>query len=242
MASDLFEAVEVLTFDCYGTLIDWERGILAALRRALPAAARSVPDDQLLASFARHESALEAGDYLPYREILGRCLVGICADLGIERPTGEVLARFGGSVADWPAFPDSAASLARLARRYRLGVITNCDDDLFASSNERLGKPFEWIVTAQQAGRYKPDRRPFEIALQRIGLPTERVMHVAQSLYHDHRPARAMGLKSVWIDRRRGRPGFGATPPAEAAPLLTLPDMATFARLALAPHEGAGTA
>ena len=242
MANKVFDAVEVLTFDCYGTLIDWERGILAALRRAIPAEALAAAEDEVLASFARHESALEAGDYLPYREVLGRCLVGMCADLGIERPSDEVQARFGASVADWPAFADSAAALAGLARHYRLGVITNCDDDLFAFSNERLGRPFEWIVTAQQAGRYKPDLRPFEIALEQIGRPTERVLHVAQSLYHDHRPARALGLKTVWIDRRRGRPGFGATPPAEASPLLSLPSMETFAAFALATQEGADPA
>jgi 2-haloacid dehalogenase len=113
-------------------------------------------------------------------------------------------------------------------------VITNCDDDLFALSNRRLGVEFDWVVTAQQVGAYKPDPRNFEVALERIGGRRERVLHVAQSLYHDHVPARRLGLATAWIDRRRGRPGFGATPPAEATPDLAVPDMTTFVDRALA--------
>jgi 2-haloacid dehalogenase len=152
---------------------------------------------------------------------------------GVEATADEMRA-FGGSVGDWPAFPDSAAALGRLAKRFRLGVITNCDDDLFALSSRRLGVAFDWIVTAEQVGSYKPDPRNFEVALGRIDVPPERILHVAQSLFHDHVPARRLGLATAWIDRRRGRPGFGATPPAQAAPDLVAPDMATFAMLAMA--------
>jgi 2-haloacid dehalogenase len=126
------------------------------------------------------------------------------------------------------------AALAALAQRYRLGVVTNCDDDLFAGSARRLGSPFTWVITAQQAGSYKPDRRNFELAFERIGVPTECILHVAQSLYHDHVPAKDLGLATVWVDRRQGRPGSGATPPAAAAPDLTVPDMRTLAELAAA--------
>ena len=153
------------------------------------------------------------------------------ADLGITA-TGAELTTFGGSVAGWPAFADSAAALARLRDRFRLGVITNCDDDLFAASNRRLGVTFDWIVTAQQVRRYKPHVRAFEAAFQEIGLPPRRLLHVAQSLYHDHVPAKALGLTTVWVDRRRGRAGSGATPLASAQPDLTVPDLATLADLA----------
>ena len=102
-------------------------------------------------------------------------------------------------------------------------MITNCDDDLFARSSGRLGTTFDWVVTAQSAGAYKPDERPFEAAFERIGLPRDRILHVAQSLFHDHVPARRLGLSTVWIDRRHDRPGFGATPPAEATPGRHLP-------------------
>ncbi len=142
------------------------------------------------------------------------------------------MAAFADSVGDWPAFPDSAAALARLHRRFRLGVITNCDDDLFARSATRLGTDFDWVVTAQQVGAYKPDERNFEVAFERLGLPRERILHVAQSLYHDHVTAKRLGLSTVWIDRRHGRSGGGATPPAEATPDATYLDMASFAEAA----------
>jgi 2-haloacid dehalogenase len=141
-----FARFDALTFDCYGTLIDWETGIADALR----VAGASGSDDELLEAFGRHEARLEAGPYLTYREVLEGALRGVAADFGFE-PTDEQVAAFAGSVGDWPAFPDSAAALAALKRRFRLGVITNCDDDLFALSNRRLGVDFDWVVTAQQA-------------------------------------------------------------------------------------------
>jgi 2-haloacid dehalogenase len=227
-----YTAVEVLTFDCYGTLIDWESGIATALRAITEAHGRDVADEELLVAYAGHEAALEAGPYLRYREVLARAARGVCADLGIE-PSDHELAAFAGSVGDWPAFPDSRAALAALHERFRLAVITNCDDDLFAASNRRLGVTFDWVVTAQQAGGYKPSHRNFEVAFERIGRPRDRILHVAQSLFHDHVPARELGLRSVWINRRAGREGSGATPPAEAAPDATFPDMASFAEAAI---------
>ncbi len=234
MTTDLdFSAFDALTFDCYGTLIDWETGIARALSVVLEAHGVVVDDERLLETYAGFEAAAEAGPYLRYRDVLASCVRGVCAALGAE-PTEAEVAGFGGSVGDWPAFPDSAAALARLAERFRLGVITNCDDDLFALSNRRLGIVFDWIVTAQQVGSYKPDPRNFEAAFALIEIPRERILHVAQSLFHDHVPAKAFGLTTVWVDRRHDRAGFGATPPAAATPDLTVPDMATLARLATA--------
>lgn len=225
---------DVLTFDTYGTLIDWEAGLLAALAPILARAGVSAADDDLLEAYARHEAALEAGEYLPYREVLACALDRLGTDLGFV-PTAAERAAFGGSVADWPAFPDSPAALAALAGRFRLAVITNCDDDLFAASQARLGVTFDPVVTAQQARSYKPAARNFELMFERLeglGIPRERVLHVAQSLYHDHVPAAALGLASVWVDRRHGRAGAGATPPASAEPDLTVPDLAALAALA----------
>jgi 2-haloacid dehalogenase len=226
-----YGAFDALTFDCYGTLIDWESGILAGLRAALEPLGVHAADDELLERFATAEAALEAGPYRRYREILGACLREVGGAWGVEAGAAA-LAAFGGSVVDWPAFPDSATALAALRTRFRLGVITNCDDDLFAASNRRLGVTFDWIVTAQQAGGYKPRIANFELAFERLGLPRERILHVAQSLFHDHVPAGALGLKTVWIDRRQGRPGGGATPPAAATPDAVFPDMASFAAVA----------
>jgi 2-haloacid dehalogenase len=228
-----FADVDALTFDCYGTLIDWEAGIGRALGVMLASQGITADMEELLERFAGHEAALEAGPYRRYREILAEAGRRIGRDYGVEPSDGAAEA-FAASVGDWPAFQDSAAALARLAERFRLGIITNCDDDLFAQSNRRLGVTFDWIVTAEQAGSYKPDPRNFELAFEQIDVPRGRIVHVAQSLYHDHVPAKALGLTTVWIDRRRDRPGFGATPPADATPDLVLPDMTSLAAVALA--------
>ena len=222
---------DILTFDCYGTLIDWETGLVRAFAPVLAAHGVTAADEDVLARYARHEAAAEAGPYLTYREVVARGLDGVAEELGFT-PTPAERKAFGAAVADWPAFADSAAALARLATRFRLGVITNCDDDLFAASNAKLGVAFDWIVTAQQAGAYKPAARPFELAFERLQMPRERILHVAQSLFHDHVQARRLGLTSVWIDRHGDREGSGATPPAEAAPDARFPDMASFAAAA----------
>jgi 2-haloacid dehalogenase len=227
-----YDPFEVLTFDCYGTLIDWEAGIAAGLAAVTRAHGLDLSSEELLAAYAGHEAELEAGPYRRYRDILAGACRGVCADIGVEPTDGEVAA-FAGSVGDWPAFPDSAAALSALQRRFKLAVITNCDDDLFAASNRRLGVTFDWIVTAEQVGSYKPSHRNFEAAFERIDRPRDRILHVAQSLYHDHVPARELGLSSVWINRRGDRPGPGATPAAEASPDATFPDMASFAEDAL---------
>jgi 2-haloacid dehalogenase len=204
-----FGRFEALTFDCYGTLIDWEAGLAAALRRLIGPTGADIGTEALLETYAGFEAAAERPPYRTYREVLAI-----------------------GSVVDWPAFDDSPAALTLLKTRFRLGVLTNCDDDLFAASNRRLGVDFDWIVTAQQCRGYKPDPHNFEMLFERLGLPRERILHVAQSLYHDHVPAKALGLTTVWIDRRHDRPGAGATPSAAAQPDLTFPDMASFAAAA----------
>ena len=226
-----FGRFDVLTFDCYGTLIDWEAGISSALLAMLEAHGVQATAEDVLATYAGYEAELEAGPYRAYRDVLGLAMSSVGIDHGIQ-PTASEMAAFGGSVQDWPAFPDSAAALRRLHERFRLGVITNCDDDLFAASSRRLGVTFDWVVTAQQARRYKPNPRGFELAFERIGLPTSRILHVAQSLFHDHVTAKRLGLATVWVNRRQGRAGTGATPSAKVTPDLTVPDMATLADLA----------
>ncbi len=234
-----FDRYDVLTFDCYGTLIDWEAGLLAALRAPMARFGITDDDDTLLSSFAAVEAEAEAGPYQPYRAVLGDVLKAMLRERDALPGNDEqdpreagVYQAFGGSVADWPAFPDSAAALARLHERFTLGVITNCDDDLFAASEAKLGVKFDHVVTAQQAKRYKPNPRGFELMFERVGLPPSRILHVAQSLFHDHVPAKRLGLSTVWVNRRAGKAGSGATPPASVTPDLTVPDMATLADLA----------
>jgi 2-haloacid dehalogenase len=234
LATIRFDDFDALTFDCYGTLIDWERGILSGVRPVLAAHGADVPrDTEVLEAYARYESGLESGSYMRYRDVVAGALCGICAEHGVE-PTDAEAAAFGNSVGDWPPFPDSAAALARLSERFRLGVITNCDGDLFARTREKLGADFDWIVTAEQAQSYKPSLHNFELAFETIDVPRERILHVAQSLHHDHVPAKHLGMTTVWIDRRGDAEGSGATPPASATPDMTFPDMQSFAGAALA--------
>jgi 2-haloacid dehalogenase len=227
-----FSRFDAVTFDCYGTLIDWERGILDALQPALAPHGIDADDDELLERYARHEAALEAGDYRPYREILAESLRRLCAELGC-RASDDDARRFAQAIGQWPAFHDTAPALRRLRERFRLGVITNCDRDLFALSNRRLGVTFDWVVTAEDAQAYKPSHLPFELAFETIGMPRDRILHAAQSLFHDHVPAKHLGLTTVWVDRRHGRPGSGATPEASATPDLTVSSMQIFADLAV---------
>jgi 2-haloacid dehalogenase len=227
-----FADFDALTFDCYGTLVDWESGIVSGIRTAVGDRLEAA-DEELLEAYARHEAVLEAGDYLRYREVVADALRSIGVEHGIEVSDDDAAA-FGDSVGDWPPFPDSHDALTALKRRFRLGVITNCDDDLFARTEKRLGVEFDWVITAQQAQGYKPRIENFELAFERIDVPRERILHVAQSLFHDHVPAKHLGMTSVWIDRRGDREGSGATPAAAASPDMTFADMRSFAEAAVA--------
>lgn len=238
MAIDL-RAFSTLTFDCYGTLIDWETGILNALRPLLERHGQELGDDEILELFGELEAAAEAGPYRPYREILATVADGFGEQLGFET-SPEERAAFGASVGDWPAFPDSVAGLRALKQHYKLVILSNVDDDLFAESAKRLEVPFDAVVTAQQAGSYKPSLNNFRTLLDRLGTPKEKILHVAQSLFHDIAPANAVGLTTVWVNRRHDRPGFGATPPQEATPALEVPDLRTLAEMADAAFASEG--
>lgn len=237
-------AFDALSFDCYGTLIDWEAGIAAALRPWADRAGVTATDEELLAAFSAHEATAEEEHPADlYPAILARSMRALGAQLGAPVTDTEA-DTFGASVPDWPAFPDSAEALARLAARYRLIILSNVDRTSFAGSNRRLGVEFTSIVTAQDVGSYKPDPANFAaLAAEtaRLGITPGRHLHVAQSLFHDHVPAKAAGLPTVWIDRRHDNPGWGATPrpPAPVTPDLTFPSMAAFADAVDAAHAGA---
>lgn len=225
-----FDRFTHLTFDCYGTLIDWERGIMGALRPVLERHGVTATDDQLLELYGELESAAEAGPYQRYRDLLATVMDGFGTRYGFT-PTAEERAVLAESVGQWPPFPDTAAALQALGRRYKLVILSNIDDDLFARSAPKLQVQFADVITAQQVGSYKPNPRNFRFALDRLGVPSEQVLHVAQSLFHDIAPAKALGLTTVWVNRRHDRPGFGATPAATARPDLEVPDLQTLVRL-----------
>ena len=222
-----YDDFDALTFDCYGTLIDWESGILNGLKAALGSGIEGESDAQLLARFAHHEHAAEV-PYKNYREVLGLTSRMLAGELGLEI-SPEQEAAFGASVLDWPAFPDSHDALASLQKRYKLVVITNCDDDLFAASAARLGITFDEVITAAQVGSYKPNIENFHFAHEKVehtlGVTKDLILHVAQSLFHDHGPAKSIGMTTVHISRR----GNGAAPVASATPDQVFPDMKSFA-------------
>jgi 2-haloacid dehalogenase len=224
-----FASFRCLTFDCYGTLIDWESGILGAVQPILRAHGIRRSDDEVLRLYGELEAAAEHDEFKPYREILRDVMRGLGQRLGFA-PTDAEADALPNSIASWPPFHDSVAALAKLKQRFRLVVISNIDDDLFAHSARLLNQPFDFAVTAQQARSYKPSRNNFAVALRRIGLPKDQVCHVAQSLFHDIAPARELGLASVWINRRKGRTGPGATPPARGIqPDAEFPDLESLA-------------
>jgi 2-haloacid dehalogenase len=213
-----------LTFDCYGTLIDWETGILAALRPWTAAHRVEVDDEELLAAFGRAESGREAAEpTAPYPRILAGVLEDLAEEFGTTASPEEAAA-FAGSVKDWPAFPDSPEALAYLKRHYKLVIVSNVDRASFRHSNARLGVTFDAIVTADDAGAYKPAPNHFHLALARLadmGIAQDQVLHVAQSLYHDHVPAKRLGLRTLWVNRHATRTrgaDDGTTPGATPAP------------------------
>ncbi len=225
--------VEAFSFDCYGTLIDWETGILEGIA---PWMARAGVDsgEAVLGAFAEVESDNEAATpSAPYPEIIRRCLVDLGRLFGTA-PTEDELLSFASSVPRWPAFPDSADALASLGTGARLIVVSNVDAGSFAASSATLGDPFDHRILASDVGAYKPSDAHFHALfalLDEIGVARDRLVHVAQSLFHDHVPAARHGLRSVWIDRRRDRPGTGATASAagEVCPAATYVSMAAFA-------------
>ncbi len=210
---------DALTFDCYGTLIDWETGILAGLRPLAAKAGAGLGDDAILETFARHEAAQEAETPdMIYSRLLAVVHGRIAQEWGLPADESGA-ARFGGSVPDWPAFPDTADALRYLKQHFRLGILSNVDRESFKGSNKRLGVTFDWIMTAEDIGAYKPSPRNFEYMIEtlgRDGVGKGRILHTAESLFHDHVPANDFGLASCWIFRRHDKDGFGATSrPAE---------------------------
>jgi len=212
---------KVLTFDCYGTLIDWETGIFDALRPLVDKAGGSRERNKVLAAFAEHESAQQ--DETPnmrYSDLLSVVYRKLATDWGVDITDTEA-ERFGHTVPDWPAFPDSTDALSYLKQHYTLVILSNVDRVSFAGSNKRLKVEFDEIYTAEDIGSYKPNPKNFTYMLSQLqakGFSRSDILHTAQSLFHDHIPATEFGLATAWIDRRHDQEGWGATmpPPRDA--------------------------
>ena len=242
---------EVLTFDCYGTLIDWESGMTAGLAPLVEAARRKgrvLTRDAVLEAHARHEVAAQRQTpSKPYRDVLAVVYRRLAEEWAVPAAWDDCAA-YGRSVGDWPAFPDSPAALAYLQRHFRLVILSNVDNASFAASNARLGVTFDAIYTAEDIGAYKPDLGNFAYMLDNLahlGIDKSRILHTAESLFHDHGPANAVGLASCWIHRRHGREGFGATLEPSQQPRLdfmftSLADMAAAHRAEQEAGQSAG--
>jgi 2-haloacid dehalogenase len=225
-----------LSFDCYGTLIDWESGIFAALTPLLARAGVSgttggvsragmglargeveLSRDAVLEAFGRLEARQqETTPEMIYPDLLAEVHGRLAVELDVARDEAEDAA-FGASIGEWPAFADTVEALRYLKQHFRLVILSNVDRTSFQATAQRLGVAFDAVYTAQDIGSYKPDRRNFAYLLDRMkeqGVPKGKLLHVAQSLFHDHVPAQAIGLASAWIDRRHDAGGWGATAPA----------------------------
>jgi 2-haloacid dehalogenase len=227
-----FTRFEALTFDCYGTLIDWESGIFSALRPILAAHGKTLSDAKLLEFYSELEPQYQQGEFRPYREVLQAVVRGFGERLGFA-PSDAEANSLPESLANWKPFPDTVAALKRLKSRFKLAIMSNVDDDLFSFSEPQLEVRFDHVITAQQAQAYKPSMSIFKLALNRIGLPPERVLHVGQSIYHDVVPAKSLGMGTAWVKRASLRPGAGATKAIPDQPDVEVPDLKTLAVLTL---------
>ncbi|ROL56973.1 haloacid dehalogenase type II [Bacteroidetes/Chlorobi group bacterium Naka2016] len=223
-----FSNFRILSFDCYGTLIDWEKGIIDAMVPFFLSRNVRITDETILELFAKFES--ESGNYIEYKEVLKRVFKNICESLSIrcdDKEQSLLLESF----EHWEPFPDTVEALNLLKKHFKLAIISNVDDDLFEMTRQKLGVNFDYIITAQQVKSYKPSPDVFKYAFKKFCISKDQVLHIAQSLYHDIKPAKDFGLSTVWVNRRMGRKGNGATPFADASPDLEVPDLITLAQL-----------
>jgi 2-haloacid dehalogenase len=228
-----FSRFEILNFDCYGTLINWEQGILGCLHRILKAHGKQLDDATVLQVYGDFEAGAEQGEYRRYREVLNSVVRQFGKQFGFQ-PSDQDVGSLAESLKDWKPWPDTVEALRLLASRFRLAILSNVDDDLFAGTRPQLEVEFSQIITAQQAEAYKPSLKIFELALSRVGVPAYRVLHVGQSIYHDVIPAQSLGLATVWVNRPSARSGVGAVKAAEAHPDLQVGGLAELAAAAVA--------
>ena len=219
---------EWMSFDCYGTLIDWETGISSAIDEVLRSHGIARSASEILALFADIEPRVQGSQaYLEYRVVLRGVMEIVGTELGITLTESE-LCCLADTLPHWPVFPEVVDALNVLSVRHKLAVISNVDDDLFSRTADTLNVEFSCVVTSQQVRSYKPSPRNFEAASELMKVERGRWIHVAESLYHDIGPANRLGITSVWVNRTdRG----GATRPTDAVPDLVVPELATLVQM-----------
>ena len=220
---------EWISFDCYGTLIDWESGILAYLRPLLQRHGRNLDDFSILDLYSQFEPREQAGEYRAYRDILASVVHDFARESHFEATPAEA-AGLADSIQHWQPFADTVPALHALHSRCKLAVLSNIDRGLFAHSAQKLKERFDVVVTAEDAGSYKPSTGNFDLLLSRLPAPKARLLHVAESLFHDVRPAHSLGIATVWVNRRQGKPA-AASRLVAAEPDLEVPDLAALGKL-----------
>ncbi len=193
-------AWETVSFDCYGTLVDWEAGIRGAFRQAAAADGVELDGDRIISAYHAIEPQVQSEDYRSYREVLAATALGVARRLGwhLEPQRARFLAE---SLPDWPVFPDTRPALERLKSRFAIAILSNVDDDLLRGSIDRIGVEFDWTITAERVRSYKPAPAHFRAALERAG-GAARLLHAAASYFHDIGPAAELGIAAVWINRK----------------------------------------
>jgi len=221
-----------ISFDCFGTLIDWETGILGALQPMLKKHLVNVSDADLLQMYGELEAEAEAGEYKTYRQVLRDVVAGIGKRFGFAATSAEQDS-LPDSLAWWRPFPDTVDALRELHSKFKLAIISNIDDELFAASARQLKINFDHVITAFQARAYKPSPTIFRLAQERLGISTQEWLHAGQSIYHDVIPAKSLGISTVWVNRPSKRPGVGAVRRATGDPHLEVRSMEDLAQIAL---------
>jgi 2-haloacid dehalogenase len=221
---------EILTFDCYGTLINWEDGILRCLHTLLAEHGKGTGTDDatILKLYGDFEAIAEMGEFRSYRQVLKSVVTHFGEEFGFV-PTNRQAESLAESLKSWKPWPDTVDALKKLNKRFRLAIISNVDNDLFAATRPQLEVEFSQVITAQQAQAYKPSLKIFNLALSRVPTPADRILHVGQSIYHDVLPAHSLGIATVWVNRPSARGGVGAVKAAEGQPDLEVQSLAELA-------------
>lgn len=225
-----FSRFNIITFDCYGTLIDWESGILGAVRPILSAHNAHLSNADILRMYGEIEAEEESGEYQPYEQILQTVVRGFGTRLGFV-PRENEQHSLPNSLANWKPFPDTVAALRQLKKKFRLGILSNIDDDLFSATAPQLEVEFDHVVTASQARAYKPSLDVFRLAQKKIGSPPQQWLHAGQSIYHDVIPAQSFGIATVWVNRPSPLPNSGAAKPAQGKPDIEVSSLTELADL-----------
>ncbi|MCX7908442.1 MAG: HAD-IA family hydrolase [Ignavibacteria bacterium] len=224
------EEIRVLTLDCYGTLIDWETGITSSLQTLLSNFGIFCDNEIILELYAGFESEIERNNFISYKKVLEEVGRKFCEYFSIPTNGVNELCILN-SFQNWEPFPDTIETLTLLKSKYKIVVISNVDDDLFKITSKKLKVEFDDVITSQQAKSYKPSLSIFKFALEKLGVEPKDILHIAQSLYHDVKPAKELGIKAIWVNRRKDKKGTGATPFVEIHPDFEVPDLKSLVNL-----------